>query len=98
MNIPENPIHYYRQIFAKIGTHDKITLFLPFSWVKKRDSWQVWHCPMMRNKIIEVGLQDLGKLGHSGGVAKRTLVVMVRGLTTQWKQPLLFIWRWRNRI
>ena len=34
-NIPEFPIHYYRQIFAKIGTHDKITLFfLPFSWVK----------------------------------------------------------------
>ena len=24
MNIPEFPIHYYRQIFAKIGTHDKI--------------------------------------------------------------------------
>ena len=29
-----NFLHYYRQIFAKIGTHDKIALFLPFSWVK----------------------------------------------------------------
>ena len=26
-DIPEFPIHYYRQIFAKIGTNGQITLF-----------------------------------------------------------------------
>ena len=38
MNIPEFPIHYYkyRQIFAKIGTHDKITVFSPFFLGKKK--------------------------------------------------------------
>ena len=37
---------------------------------------------------LVVGLQDLGMLGRAGGVAKQALVVMVRGLAAQWKQPL----------
>ena len=32
------PIHYYRQIFAKIGTHDKLALFSPFFLGQNRDS------------------------------------------------------------
>ena len=37
-DIPEFPIHYYRQIFAKIGTPGKIALFLPFFGGQNRDS------------------------------------------------------------
>ena len=50
--ISEFPIHYYRQILAKIGTHGKTTLFFFFFFALVkigmsplntcRDSWQVW--------------------------------------------------------
>ena len=36
--IPEFPIHYYRQIFAKIGMYGKITLFSYFFLGKNSDS------------------------------------------------------------
>ena len=33
-DIPEFPIHYHRQIFAKIGTHGKNHSVLLFAWIK----------------------------------------------------------------
>ena len=43
-DIPEFPIHHYIQIFAKRGTHDKITLFFNSkigTVPLKEDIWQV---------------------------------------------------------
>ena len=37
-DIPEFPIHYYRQIFAKIGTYGKIAPFSYFFLGKNRDN------------------------------------------------------------
>lgn len=44
------------------------------------------------NKYTDVieGVQDLGELGRGPGLAKQALVIMLRGLYSNWKIPLSF--------
>lgn len=44
------------------------------------------------NKFTDVieGVQDLGELGRGPGLAKQALVIMLRGLYSNWKVPLSF--------
>ena len=42
-----------------------------------------------KRQIIE-GFQDLGFLGRNLAVGTQVLVFMLRGLFTNWKQPLFF--------
>ena len=42
-----------------------------------------------KRQIIE-GFQDLGFLGKNLAVGTQVLVFMLRGLFTNWKQPLFF--------
>ena len=59
MDIPEFPVHYYRQIFAKIGEHGKSHSFCPF----KGGGGQNRDCPYQIGTIGRyVILLELNKL------------------------------------